>query len=60
VHSLFLALIVWTAYLGLEPYIRRRWPQIIISWTSLLGGGLRDPVVGRDVLIGAALGAFWH
>ena len=58
-NSLFLALIVWTAYLGLEPYIRRRWPQIIISWTSLLGGGLRDPVVGRDVLIGAALGAFW-
>jgi hypothetical protein len=58
-HALFVALIVWTAYLGLEPYIRRRWPQIIISWTSLLGGGLRDPVVGRDVLFGAALSAFW-
>ena len=55
--SLFYALVIWTVYLAAEPYVRRRWPQTLISWTSALGGGLRDPIVGRDVLIGSAQGA---
>jgi serine/threonine-protein kinase len=58
-HALFLALVVWVIYLGVEPALRRRWPQLIISWTTLLAGGWRDPVVGRDVLLGAATGAGW-
>jgi serine/threonine-protein kinase len=37
--------------------VRRRWPQTLISWTRLLGGGWRDPLVGRDVLIGCAAAA---
>jgi predicted Ser/Thr protein kinase len=55
----FLAAVIWGAYLAVEPYVRRHWPQAIISWTRLLAGGLRDPLVGRDLLIGAALGCFW-
>jgi serine/threonine-protein kinase len=47
---------VWVLYLALEPYVRRYWPQAIISWTRLLGGRWRDPLVGRDVLYGTALG----
>jgi serine/threonine-protein kinase len=47
---------VWVIYLALEPFARRRWPQMLISWTRALSGGLRDPLVGRDVLIGATLG----
>jgi len=43
-------------YLALEPYLRRRWPEWIISWSRLLAGDFRDPLVGRDVLIGAAFG----
>ncbi|MCP3979215.1 MAG: serine/threonine protein kinase [bacterium] len=43
-------------YLALEPYIRRLWPQTLISWTRLLMGRLGDPRVGRDVLVGG-LGA---
>ena len=50
--SSFAALLVWTAYLALEPYVRRNWPTTLISWTSLLSGRLGDPIVGRDVLIG--------
>ena len=50
--SSFAALLVWTAYLALEPYVRRNWPSTLISWTSLLSGRAGDPIVGRDVLIG--------
>jgi serine/threonine-protein kinase len=46
-------------YLALEPYLRRRWPERIISWNRLLAGDFRDPLVGRDILIGATIGAFW-
>ncbi len=49
---------VWVLYLALEPYVRRYWPQAIISWTRVLGGRWRDPLVGRDVLYGVALGVF--
>ena len=47
----------WLFYMSLEPEMRRRWPERIISWTRLLGGNLRDPLVGRDLLLGAAFGA---
>lgn len=50
--SLFLSAIVAVLYLALEPYVRRHWPQTIISWTRLLHGQWRDPLVGKDVLIG--------
>lgn len=53
----FFAVGCWTAYMALEPYVRRRWPHTIISWTRVLSGKLRDPVVGGHILIGAAFGA---
>lgn len=43
-------------YLALEPYVRRRDPHTLISWTRLLAGKWRDPLVGRDLLIGVAYG----
>jgi serine/threonine-protein kinase len=43
-------------YVALEPFVRRREPQTLISWTRLLAGKLRDPLVGRDLLIGAVYG----
>jgi serine/threonine-protein kinase len=42
----------------LEPYVRRRWPATLVSWSRLLAGGFRDPLVGRDVLVGCLFGAF--
>ncbi len=47
----------WVMYLAVEPYARRYWPQSIISWTRLLSGRWRDPLVGRHVLLGVTLGA---
>ncbi|MBV8858098.1 MAG: serine/threonine protein kinase [Acidobacteria bacterium] len=48
--------ISWLLYVALEPLVRRRWAGLLISWNRLLAGDWRDPLVGRDVLIGAAAG----
>jgi serine/threonine-protein kinase len=44
--------VMWLWYIALEPYVRRRWPQTLISWSRLLAGRFRDPLVGRDILVG--------
>jgi serine/threonine-protein kinase len=54
--TLFEALMLYTFYLAVEPYVRRRWPDTIISWTRVLAGRFRDPLVGRDILFGVLLG----
>jgi hypothetical protein len=46
--------LVWLFYLAVEPYARRLRPWTLVSWTRLLSGGLSDPVVGRDTLVGLA------
>ena len=56
--ALFWSCFVGVMYLALEPYLRRRWPDLIISWNRLLAGDFRDPLIGRDILIGLALGFF--
>lgn len=53
-QATFWALITATIYIAVEPFVRRRWPQILISSTRFLTGRLTDPMVGRDVLVGAA------
>lgn len=57
--TVFNGVLLWTLYLALEPFVRRHWPQVLVSWTNALSGRLRDPVVGRDVLLGTALGVAW-
>ncbi|HYU41386.1 MAG TPA: serine/threonine-protein kinase [Vicinamibacteria bacterium] len=55
-YPAFWAAQVWLLYTALEPYVRRRWPHMLISWKRLLGGAFDDPMVGRDVLLGAVVG----
>jgi Protein kinase domain len=55
--GLYLSLFVFVLYLAMEPFVRRRWPWRIVAWNRLLAGRWRDPLVGRDVLVGAAAGA---
>ena len=50
------AAIVAIVYLALEPYFRRRYPELLVSWTRLLSGRLKDPLVGRDHLWGVLAG----
>jgi tRNA A-37 threonylcarbamoyl transferase component Bud32 len=49
---------LWVLYIAMEPYVRRRWPATLVSWSRLLAGGFRDPLVGRDLLVGCLLGAY--
>ncbi|TVQ30393.1 MAG: serine/threonine protein kinase [Phycisphaeraceae bacterium] len=55
--SFFVAAFAWGVYLGIEPLLRRLWPQSLTAWTRLLSGRWRDPYVGRSVLVGIAGGA---
>jgi predicted Ser/Thr protein kinase len=57
--ALFLSTMIFVLYLALEPYVRRYWPHAIISWSRLLTGRIRDPLVGRDILFGVLLGVVW-
>ena len=43
-------------YIAAEPLARSRWPGSLVSWTRLFSGQLRDPMVGRDLLIGITVG----
>lgn len=54
--TLFEGLTLYMLYLAVEPFVRRRWPDAIISWTRLLSGRFRDPLIGRDLLFGSLLG----
>jgi serine/threonine-protein kinase len=56
-YSLAWGVLTWLAYLALEPFLRRRWPDTMISWNRLLAGRFRDPRIGRDLLVGVT--AFW-
>jgi serine/threonine-protein kinase len=49
---------VWLVYMALEPLVRRRWPRVLVAWTRLFSGEWRDPLLGREVLIGCVTGAF--
>ena len=53
------ACVAWLLYIALEPYVRRHWPQTIISWTRLMSGRFRDPLVGRDLIFGTLMGLSW-
>src|ERR1022692_83155 len=57
--ALFMSALSWILYMALEPYVRKLWPQTIISWSRLVSGRIRDPLVGRDVLFGLLLGLTW-
>jgi len=55
--AVFLGALVGVFYLALEPYVRRTWPTMIVSWSRLMAGNVRDPLVARDVLTGITAGA---
>ena len=54
--ALLIGTMVWCLYVALEPLVRKRWPESLISWSQLLAGQLRHPLVGGHVLIGVAFG----
>ena len=55
--SPYLAVLIWILYMAVEPFVRRRWPGVLVSWTRLLSGEWRDPLLARDMFVGFAFGA---
>ena len=55
-YATWIGLLACLYYLALEPFVRRRWPTLLISWTRLIIGRRADPLVGRDVLVGLTAG----
>ncbi len=55
-NALFWSGMFWLFYVALEPHVRRKWPERLISWSRVLAGDFRDPMVGRDILIGGMIG----
>ncbi len=55
-RAAFVAAAAWVLYLAIEPHARRLWPGTLISWTRLLAGRVRDPLVGQHLLLGALAG----
>ena len=55
--ALYMAGFMWILYMAIEPYMRRRWPEILISWARVLTGKIYNARVGRDVMLGALGGA---
>ncbi|MBX3355974.1 MAG: serine/threonine protein kinase [Phycisphaeraceae bacterium] len=57
--SLFAGAIAWVLYIALEPFARRVWPATMVSWQRLVRGQFRDPLVGRDLIVGAIGGVLY-
>ncbi|MCC6677068.1 MAG: protein kinase [Phycisphaerales bacterium] len=57
--ALHSAVLFWLVYMAVEPLIRRIFPQSMVAWSRFMSGGIKDPLVGRDLLVGAALGVIW-
>ena len=54
-NAIFVAGFLGFLYFGLEPQVRRVWPDRMIGWSRLLAGRWTDPRVGREVLLGVSL-----
>ena len=56
-EALFVAASIWLFYIAIEPYVRRFWPDSLISFTRLYSGRLRDPLVASHLLLAVLLAA---
>ncbi len=55
--ALWRAAVAWCLWVALEPFARRRWPELLFGCNRVFAGRFRDTLVGRHLLIGALAGA---
>jgi hypothetical protein len=55
-QAAFWAGLIWLFYVAIEPYVRRNWPESLISWTRFHRGQFRDPLVASHILVGITAG----
>lgn len=58
-EAAFAGVLFWVLYLALEPWVRRYWPQMLITWSRVLAGRWRDPLVGKDILFSVLFGLLY-
>ncbi len=58
-HGVAVAALLGMFYFAFEPHARHIWPQTMLGWSRVLIGRFMDPRVGRDLLVGLAMGALW-
>jgi serine/threonine-protein kinase len=56
--ALYMSTVAWLYYLAVEPIVRRWWPDVLIGWSRLAATRRMDARLGREVLVGLAVGAF--
>jgi hypothetical protein len=54
--ALFNGAAMAVCYLAAEPYARRLRPRLLVTWSRLVAGRLRDSLVGLHLLIGTVAG----
>jgi hypothetical protein len=52
----FYAGVLGILYLAIEPYVRRNWPDALISFPRFTAGRLRDSLVASRILVGLSVG----
>lgn len=55
-RALLSAALVWIIYIAVEPWVRYHSSELTASWIRLMYGNWRDPLVGRDLLVGGLFG----
>jgi hypothetical protein len=51
------ALWFWIAYIAIEPFARRIWPETLISWSRFIHGDILNPLCGIHAAWGCVAGA---
>jgi serine/threonine-protein kinase len=46
---------LWLLYIAIEPYVRRNWPDSLISWSRFCTGRVRNALVASHILAGLVL-----
>jgi hypothetical protein len=57
--SLGLVCLSWLVYIAAEPYVRRYWPDSLISWSRLCSGKVRNPLVASHILAALVVAEIW-
>ncbi len=51
-------LVMWLAYVAIEPFGRRHIPTLMVGWARVLEGRVHDAGVNREILVGLTCGAW--
>ena len=57
INSLGRTVRFWIYYLALEPYVRKIWPRVLVSWNRFINGRIGAPSVAKELMVGCICGA---